>query len=96
MKVVLPRGRLPKTPAELKERLEEQLAPGLRAKINIVVIDVSLSGRYRRDGWVCGLIASTEPFGFSKLNVPLAPCAIRLLLSAPSLGSQGATAYATH
>ncbi len=46
MKVVPPRGHLPKTPAALKERLEEQLAPRLRAKISIVVIDVSLSGRY--------------------------------------------------
>ncbi len=50
MKVVPPHGRLPKTPAELKERLEEQLAPRLWAKIGIVVIDVSPSGRYGRDG----------------------------------------------
>ena len=49
MKVVPPRGRLPKTPAALKERLEEQLAPRLRARISIVVIDVSLSGRYAED-----------------------------------------------
>ena len=46
VKVMPPRGRLPKTPGELKERLEEQLAPGLRAKIRIVVVDVSPSGRY--------------------------------------------------
>ena len=49
MRVMPPRGRLPKTPVELKERLEGQLAPGLRAKIGIVVIDVSPSGRYARD-----------------------------------------------
>ena len=49
MRVVPPRGRPPKTPAELKERLEEQLAPALRAKIGIVVIDVSPSGRYAGD-----------------------------------------------
>ena len=49
MRVMPPRGRRPKTPAELKERLEEQLAPGLWAKISIVVIDVSPSGRYLED-----------------------------------------------
>lgn len=46
MRVMPPRGRRPKTPVELKEQLEAQLAPGLRAKIGIVVIDVSPSGRY--------------------------------------------------
>ena len=44
-----PSGRKPKTAGELKERLEEELAPGLRAKISIVVIDVSLSGKYAKD-----------------------------------------------
>ncbi|WP_423930231.1 hypothetical protein [Candidatus Palauibacter sp.] len=46
MKVVPPSGRLPRTPAELRERLEEQLAPAQQAKISITVIDVSPSGRY--------------------------------------------------
>lgn len=46
MKVVPPRGRLPQTAAELKERLEEHLAAELQAKIGIVVIDVSPSGKY--------------------------------------------------
>ncbi len=45
MRAPPPRGGLPKTPTELKERLEEQLAPELRAKISIVAIDVSPSGR---------------------------------------------------
>lgn len=49
MTVVPPRGRLPTTPAKLKERLEEQLAPGIRRRIGIVVIDVSRSGRYAGD-----------------------------------------------
>lgn len=49
MTVVPPRGRLPATPAKLKERLEEQLAPGIRRRIGIVVIDVSRSGRYAGD-----------------------------------------------
>ena len=52
MTVVPPRGRLPTTPTELKERLEEQLAPGIRRRIGIVVIDVSRSGRYADDGAV--------------------------------------------
>lgn len=46
MKVTPPRGRLPRTAAELKERLEEHLPAELRAKIGIVVIDVSPSGKY--------------------------------------------------
>lgn len=46
---VPPRGRRPKTPAALNERLEEQLAPRLRSKIAVVVIDVSPSGRYAED-----------------------------------------------
>ncbi len=46
MRVVPPCGRLPRTAAELKERLEEQLAVELQAKIGIVVIDVSPSGKY--------------------------------------------------
>ena len=49
MRVMPPHGRRPKTPAKLKEGLEEQLAPGLRAKISIVMIDVSPSGRYAGD-----------------------------------------------
>ncbi len=44
-----PNGRKPMTPGELKERLEEELAPGLRTKNSIVVIDVSPSERYARD-----------------------------------------------
>ena len=60
MKVVPPLGHLPKTPAELKERLEEQLAPGLRAKISIVVIDVSPSGMYAGDRAGGGLASEGE------------------------------------
>ena len=41
-----PTGRLPKTPVELRARLEEQLPPEQRAKISFVVIDVSKSGKY--------------------------------------------------
>lgn len=43
---VPPAGRLPKAPAELKRRLEAQLDPQQRAKIGIVVIDVSPAGKY--------------------------------------------------
>ena len=50
MRVMTPHGRQPKTPDELKERLEEQLAPRLRAKIGIVVIDVSPSDKYEVTG----------------------------------------------
>ena len=46
MKVVPPSGHLPRTPAELRERLEEQLTPEQRAQIGVVVIDVSPSGKY--------------------------------------------------
>ena len=46
MKVEPPRGRSPRTAAELRERLEELLTPGRRAKIGVVVIDASPSGRY--------------------------------------------------
>ena len=46
MKVVPPCGRLPRTPADLKERLEERLAVELQPKIGIVVVDVSPSGKY--------------------------------------------------
>ena len=41
-----PTERLPKTPGELSARLEEQLTPEQRAKIGVVVIDVSPSGKY--------------------------------------------------
>ena len=44
--MVPPDGRLPKTPSELKERLEAQLSSEQRAKISIAVIDVSPSGKY--------------------------------------------------
>ena len=47
---VPPVGRLPKTSAELKERLEAQLPPEQRAKISIVVIDVSPAGKYATVG----------------------------------------------
>ena len=46
MKVVSPCGHLPRTPAELRERLEEQLTPTQRTKIQIVVIDVSPADKY--------------------------------------------------
>lgn len=46
MKVVPPCGRLPKTPEELSARLEEQLTPEQRARIGVVVIDASPSGKY--------------------------------------------------
>ena len=49
MKVVPPRSHLPRTPTELKERLGEQFAPAQRAKIRIVVVEVSPSGRYAWD-----------------------------------------------
>lgn len=41
-----PRGRKPRTPVALKKLLEEQLSIELRAKISIVVIDVSPSAKY--------------------------------------------------
>lgn len=41
-----PTERLPKTPGELSARLEEQLTPEQRAKIGVVVIDVSPSEKY--------------------------------------------------
>ena len=47
---VPPVGRLPKTSAELKERLEAQLSPEQRAKISIVVIDASPAGKYGTAG----------------------------------------------
>lgn len=40
-KVVPPTGRRPKTPAALRERLQEQLAPDKRGTIKVVVVDVS-------------------------------------------------------
>lgn len=46
MKVVPPSGNLPRTPTELAERLEERLTPEQRARIGVVVIDVSPSGKY--------------------------------------------------
>ncbi len=46
MKVVPPSGNLPRTPTELTERLEGQLTPAQRTKIQIVVIDASPSGKY--------------------------------------------------
>ena len=49
MKVMPPQGHLPGTPAELRERLEEQLAPAQQAKISITVIDVSPSSSYAGD-----------------------------------------------
>ena len=50
MKVVPPHGTLPKTPAEMKERLVQQLEPGYREKIGIVVIDVSRPANERETG----------------------------------------------
>ncbi|WP_420462000.1 hypothetical protein [Candidatus Palauibacter sp.] len=47
---VPPVGRLPKTSSELKERLEARLSPEQRAKISIVVIDVSPAGKYATAG----------------------------------------------
>ena len=40
------KGSFPNDPQELKSLLEKQLDPTLREKIHVVVIDVSLSGRY--------------------------------------------------
>ncbi|MDE2662179.1 MAG: hypothetical protein OXI39_04175 [Gemmatimonadota bacterium] len=47
-RVMPPCGLLPRTPAELRERLEAQLEPSQRAKVGVIVIDVSPSGRYTR------------------------------------------------
>ena len=40
-RVVPPTGSFPKTPAALRERLQEQLAPDKRGTIKVVVVDVS-------------------------------------------------------
>ncbi len=48
MKMLSPRGRVPKKPEELKSMLEEQLDPMLKNRINVVIIDVSLSSKYRK------------------------------------------------
>jgi len=48
-------------PKELKNVLENQLDPYLRKKINIVVIDVSLSGRYvEEDESTLGLTCNSD------------------------------------
>ncbi|MCY3629534.1 MAG: hypothetical protein OXG94_05910, partial [Bacteroidetes bacterium] len=43
------KGGTPNDPKELKSLLEKKLDPTLRKKIHVVVIDVSLSGRYAEE-----------------------------------------------
>ncbi|MXZ16835.1 MAG: hypothetical protein F4Y81_01220 [Rhodothermaceae bacterium] len=43
------KGSIPNNPQELKSLLEKKLDPALRKKIHVVVIDVSLSGRYAEE-----------------------------------------------
>ena len=50
MRIVPPCGLLPRTPAELRERLEAQLEPSQRSKVSVTVIDFSPSGKYARIG----------------------------------------------
>ena len=46
MKMLPSSGGIPKKPKELKKMLEEQLDPALKKRINVVVIDVSLSDKF--------------------------------------------------
>ena len=46
MKMLSPAGGVPKTPEDLKPMLLKQLAPEYANRINVVVMDVSLSSKY--------------------------------------------------
>ncbi|MCY4223971.1 MAG: hypothetical protein OXF06_03950 [Bacteroidetes bacterium] len=46
MKMLSPAGGVPKTPEDLKSMLLKQLAPEYANRINVVVMDVSLSSKY--------------------------------------------------
>lgn len=46
MRMLSPKGGVPKKPKELKSMLIEQLEPKFSNRINVVVIDVSLSNKY--------------------------------------------------
>ena len=46
MRMVSPRGGIPKNPEELKSMLIRQIDPELSSRIRVIVIDVGLRGRY--------------------------------------------------
>ena len=70
-----PNGRKPMTPGELKERLEEELAPGLRTKNSIVRdrCEPVRKVRKRLGGRCDGLIPYDQPCRSSQKNMRRLP-----------------------